>query len=263
MTQSSALPAQRFTLDTARAGDWLRHAEAAYRAAAYDEEPPADLQGPKPEGELPGIDSEWNPVDPGQEDEVFLLVRRAVDAGIISAPADADLDFEYVADDDGGYYCFLVRVCGGRLKLASTSYEMRKLGERDATGTAAALAILDEAVWSANSVLANLEKYAADHTGAPLTAGYATSLGLVLDAASRGERVSLRAEGGGLTEGTAAGPLGADGAEAGQGADVRQCFIGIQTWHRGSPALTGTWTAGFMAGAHLDGRLKIGPGSRE
>jgi hypothetical protein len=50
-----------------------------------------------------------------------------------------------------------------------------------------------------------------------------------------------------------------DGAAAGSDADVRECFIGIQSWHRGSPALTGMWPAGFMVDAHRAGRLEIDP----
>lgn len=135
-----------FTLDKARAGNWLRHAVAAHMAETEGAEPPADLEGPKPDGELPEISDTW---------------KRAVEAGIIGKPEDTDIDFEYVDDSDGGYYYFLIRVGRHRLKLASTAYEMRKLGERGATGTTAALAILDEAVWSANSVLAGLETYTA------------------------------------------------------------------------------------------------------
>jgi hypothetical protein len=145
-------PGARFTLDEARARTWLRHAVAACMADLDGDEPPADL-GPRPAGELPEIGSDWNPVSPGQEDEVYQLVRRAVDSGIIGKPAKGiDLDFEYVDDTDGGYYYFLVRL-SWKLKLATHAYEMRKLGEPDATGIEAALAILNEAVTSANSVL--------------------------------------------------------------------------------------------------------------
>ena len=68
------------------------------------------------------------------------------------------LDFEYVADDDGGYYRFIVRI-GIRVTLASHSEEMRKVGTPDTEGLAAAMGILREAVQSANGVLANLDEY--------------------------------------------------------------------------------------------------------
>src|SRR5215475_9096291 len=100
-----------FTLDKTSAETWLRYAAAEYRG---DDPPP----GPRPEGELPEFDEDWKPRDLGQENEVYLLVRRAVDAAIIRTPgAGWDLDFEYVADDDGGYYYFLVRPAGTCLKL--------------------------------------------------------------------------------------------------------------------------------------------------
>ena len=160
----AAIAGARFTLDEARARTWLRHAVAACMTDLYGDEPPADL-GPRPAGELPEIGNDWNPVSPGEEDEVFQLVRRAVDSNIIGKPAgDIDLDFEYVADSDGGYYYFLVRL-GWKLKLATHAYEMRKLGRPAATGIEAALAILDEAVTSANSVLDALDEKTAAQGG--------------------------------------------------------------------------------------------------
>jgi hypothetical protein len=165
--------AQRFTLNEDKARNWLRHAAAAYMAGACGDEPPPDLEGPRPEGELPEIDDCWNPVDPGNESVVYQLVRCAVDAGIIGKPAtppspggpgtgdpdDWDLDFEYSDDSDGGCYYFLIWL-SYRLKLATQAVEMRKLGERDAIGVAAALAILIEAVTSANATLEALDDYA-------------------------------------------------------------------------------------------------------
>lgn len=138
--------AARFTLDKDAAAKWLRQAVKQYGE-------------PDPGQDFPEIDNHWNPVEPDEETEVFQLVRRAVDQGIISKPdQDTDLDFEYVEDGDGGYYHFMVYI-GYRLKLAGHSYEMRKLGERDAIGVPAALAILEEAVTEANFVLNNLDEY--------------------------------------------------------------------------------------------------------
>lgn len=100
---------------------------------------------------------------------------------------------------------------------------------------------------------------AAGPGSAPLAADYAKALGLVLDAASRGERVSYQPEAGDLIEGDAAGPLTADGTEARSDADVRECFIGIQSWHRGEPALMGMWPVSVMVDAYQAGRLEIDP----
>ena len=92
-------------------------------------------------------------------------MEQAGEAGIIGKPEDCDVSFEYVDDSDGGYYFFLVRI-GYKLKLATHSYEMRKLAaERDAKGLPAALSILQEAVSSANSALSDLDEYVSSHRG--------------------------------------------------------------------------------------------------
>jgi hypothetical protein len=145
---------QRFTLDETKALEWLQRAVAAYKWDLFGE-------GDEPEGdeELPEIGEDWQSTDPGQENTIYHLVRLArEDSKIIARPDDSyDLDFEYVDDEDGGYYYFLVRV--GKLKLASFGYEMRKIDGRDEKGIAAALAILREAVSAANGVLGDLSEY--------------------------------------------------------------------------------------------------------
>jgi len=143
---------QRFTLDEAKAEAWVNRAVTQYETGETSGE------------DLPEIGKDWNPVEPDEEITVYSIVRAAVESGIISKPADIDLDFEYVEDGDGGYYHFVVYV-GWRVKLASHSYEMRKLGERDTTGVKAALAILDEAVREANWALDGLDEYVAARTG--------------------------------------------------------------------------------------------------
>jgi len=167
MTKTSTPPARRFTLDQGRALNWLRHAAAASMACDCGDEPPPGLEGPRPAGELPDIYDGWNPVAPGNESDVWHLVRCAVDAGIIGKPEtqdpdseDWDLDFAYSDDGDGGSYFFLIWV-GLQLKLATGAEEMRRLGQRDATGIDAALAILDEARTSANATLDALDGYTA------------------------------------------------------------------------------------------------------
>ena len=151
--------AERFTLDEAKAQEWLRRSVAVYEGggAPDDGEHLADF------GEI------WDPVGVGNEKDVYQLVRNAVYAGIIGRPDSYDIDFEYADDEDGGYYFFLVRVGDGlnQIKLASFAHEMRKLGERDAVGAAAALAILREAVSAANGVLRNLDEYVASRQDDP------------------------------------------------------------------------------------------------
>jgi hypothetical protein len=162
MAENRTQPARRFTLSEDQARNWLRHAAADYMANIYGEEPPADLEGPKPEGELPEIYDEWNPGAPGNESDVYQLGRGAVDAGIIGTPEGSalDLDSAYADDSDGGYYYFLVWL-NDRVSLATLAQEIRHLGERDATGVTAALAILVEAHRSANDALDALDEYAA------------------------------------------------------------------------------------------------------
>jgi hypothetical protein len=141
---------QRFTLDEDRAVEWLERAVSVYEGTAADDD---DAEN------LPQITGDWQAADPGNENDIFHLVRHAVDTGIIDRPGDNyDVDFEYVDDEDGGYYYFLVRI-GYQLKLASHAYEMRKIDGRDEAGVTAAIAILREAVRSANGVLGNLDEY--------------------------------------------------------------------------------------------------------
>ena len=148
----------RFTLDTDRAAEWLRHAVAAYTAAIDGEEPPADLM-PAPGIRLPGgIGREWDPTDADESTQVWQLVHLAAEGGIIHTPRNATVSFEFVADENCcGYYWFTVRV-GGRLALTSHAAKIELLTEHT-TGAAAALAVLEEAVRSANGVLDDLDGY--------------------------------------------------------------------------------------------------------
>jgi hypothetical protein len=168
---TSTLAAHRFTLDEGHALDWLHH---ACMAPMDSEEPRAGGGQPWPGSELPEIDDDWNPAGPGRESEAYQLVRGAVEAGVIRRPAappypgqpaespadDWDLDLEWSSNEDGAYYWFTIGA-GLHLQLVTSSEELRKLGERDARGAAAALAILREAVASANRALDALDKYVA------------------------------------------------------------------------------------------------------
>jgi len=161
MPQVDGDAARRFVLDEEKARAWLARAEAA---TAFDLS--GEGEDPAPGEDLPEIDDTWDPLSPGNEIDIYSLVRCAVDSGIISRPktgadqdgTDTDLEFEYIGDDDGGAYCFLVYL-GPDLKLASPSCEMRKLGEREARGASAAAAILHEAVASANTALSALDAH--------------------------------------------------------------------------------------------------------
>jgi hypothetical protein len=169
MSDVSMRPTRRFTLDEDRARSWLRHAVAAYLASCNGDQPPIVPDGSRLVGNLPEIDGDWDPRAPGNEVDVYNVVRDAVDAGIIGTPVDEtingraekwDLEFIYSDDSDGGCYYFMIRL-GLSLKLASLFEEMRRLGEREATGVAAAMAILTEAVTSANATLDAVDEFVA------------------------------------------------------------------------------------------------------
>lgn len=110
----------------------------------------------------PPITMTWQPRAVGEEDGTFLLVRAAQEAGALHGPPGVELDFEYVDDGDGGYYRYILRLADPRpLLLASPPEEMARLGEPDAIGLNAAMAILAEAVETANQLLTDLAAYVA------------------------------------------------------------------------------------------------------
>lgn len=161
-----ATAAQRFTLDEDKARAWLERAVAKYEYENGDGDEPEDSEE---NGELPDIGANWEAHEYEQENTVYLLVRLAGDRGIITAPAGMDLDFRYSDDSDGGFYCFHVGLAKDIFaELASYSEEMRKIGDRDATGLDAAMAVLREAVDKANYTLAELDKYVASRQSAPV-----------------------------------------------------------------------------------------------
>jgi len=157
--------AKRFTLDESAAKAWLQRAVAIHEAWVRSEDLPEDAEPRRDGASLPEIGDDWQPLACGNETDVYNVVRDAADGGIIGRPADHDLDFEYSEDDDGGSYRFIVYI-GTNLALATRSTGMSKLGDGDeARGVAAALAILDEAVASANWALTHLDEYVAQRTG--------------------------------------------------------------------------------------------------
>ena len=149
---------QRFSLDEAGAQEWLERAVAKYDYEWGN----ADAEPEPSDRKLPEIGSDWAPRDYDEASTVYLLVRLAVDQGVIAAPEGMDLDYRDSDDSDGGYYCFHVGL-GEHIytELASYSEEVRKLGAPDVKGTDAALSILREAVMKANHALDDLDKYVA------------------------------------------------------------------------------------------------------
>ena len=210
-------------------------------------------KGGRAEHERPGIQD-------GEVSEVHVALGnrpevpgRALESGETGGLADlADYLDEGVDEHDAGGAVGLP----GRARLAAAKLrEMPGQQGRRHHDRAAATTSPGVMIPRAGKVLTTTS----GPGSAPLTARYAKALGLVLDAASRGERVSYRPEGSDLIEGDATGPLTADGTEASSDADVRQCFIGIQSWHRGEHVLTGTWPVSVMVGAYQADRLEIDP----
>jgi len=113
-------------------------------------------------GERPPIGVAWHPREVGEEDTTFLLIRGAQEGDVLTAPPGVELDFEFIDDGDGGYYRYLLCIHEpAPLITASDAEEMRRLGERDATGIDAALAILREAVDAGNSTYRQLSTFVA------------------------------------------------------------------------------------------------------
>ncbi len=151
-----------FKLEEEPARTWLAHVIAAHTTRGTP---------PGTGAHRPPIGADWNPVEAGEEGAVYLLVRGAQEAGVLIAPPGAEIDFEYSDDSDGGCYRFVLAVSApAPLTLASYAQEMRKLGDRDATGAEAAMAILREAERAANQILRQLTEFIAA-TAAPSIPG--------------------------------------------------------------------------------------------
>lgn len=143
-----------FALDEDAARTWLMDLVVAHELAEALGEPSAA------DTEAPPIGMTWNPGDVGEEDTVHLLVHATQRAGLITKPSHALLDFEYIDDGDGGRYRWLLDLTVPTpLKLSSLSESLSLLGHAGATGIAAALAILREAVEAANLLLHQLSDY--------------------------------------------------------------------------------------------------------
>lgn len=119
--------------------------------------------GPAPDYESVALAPRWSPREVDQEPTVSDLVYAARTCGAITQPAGTEIDFEYQADTDGGMYQWSLYQDGHHgLRFGSAPEEYRRLGDRQARGTAGqAMAILLEAVRSANQVLRDLERYVA------------------------------------------------------------------------------------------------------
>jgi hypothetical protein len=140
-----------FALKEELAWEWIMRAIVSHEMS--------DIRDPIAR-DLPPIGMTWKPRDVGEEDATFLLIRNAQEAGVLTAPAHVELDFEFIDDGDGGYFRYLLHVDEpARLIVAAATEEMRHLGDRDAAGIDAALAILREAADAGNLLYEQLSTF--------------------------------------------------------------------------------------------------------
>lgn len=143
---------QRFALDEARAAEWLAGEIAQFErweSGASDD--PAELE----------ISSGYKPQDEQDGHDTQSIVYFARVNGFITGPGS--IEFDYCADDSEVGYVWLVYLDGpGTLKLSTTYTKIRYLGSGEARGGAEeALGVLSQAVFEANALLDDLDRYIA------------------------------------------------------------------------------------------------------
>lgn len=138
----------RFTLDVDKTREWLTR--------IIDTDTYPDLTGAAAELDLT---EDWSTETPGSEWTAERLIQAAMDDEIIGCPDEMEVYFDFDDREDGGYYRFLVDIgadVAALVRLATLGWEIGKLGNREAQGADAAMAVLSEAVESANGALDNL-----------------------------------------------------------------------------------------------------------
>ncbi|MER7877733.1 hypothetical protein ABTY63_30030 [Streptomyces solisilvae] len=145
----------RFTLHEEEAREWLTELLIAHEMGiGFGEKNPVGDVGSPP------IGMAWRPTDPGEEDGVFLLVRAAQTAHVLTAPDEMILDYEFIDDGDECLFRWLLDITlPAPLKLATLAEPLPTLEEPDASGVEAAMAILRAAAQTANLLLQQLSDY--------------------------------------------------------------------------------------------------------
>jgi len=145
-----------FTLNEEAARDWVTSLIVAYELADLDTGP--ELSGADP---MPNIGLAWRPREPGQEDAVADLVRRAQhQSGVLAAAESAEVAIMFVDDGDDWSYHFLLHVRSPvPVTLAFTPKEVCRIGDDSAIGLDAAIGILREATQTANALLEQLNAF--------------------------------------------------------------------------------------------------------
>src|SRR5260221_3283294 len=146
----------RFTLDTAKAEDWLA------RVIAYNETDDGETDASMPTG----LTAAWHaPNDADGDVDIADLITLATAAGIITVEGiDATLAYEFI---DGGRilddeFRYLVTISPGRpyeFILATPSATVNLVADNDARGAASAMSVLTGAVDAANDLLGRLQLF--------------------------------------------------------------------------------------------------------
>ena len=144
----------RFTLDEAQAAEWL-----ADEVAQFDRYNKGGTSNP---GELE-ISSTWQPQDSAHDTQSVLYFARA--NGYLTGPGTIEYDDR--TDEEEAGYCWLVYLDGpGSLKLSTYYQKIKWLGAGDVRGGAdEALGVLRQAVFEANALLDDLDRYIAAREG--------------------------------------------------------------------------------------------------
>lgn len=113
--------------------------------------------------------ADWDPTEFGSEDDIYNLVQQAQTDGVIAAPPGALIMYSYSHDGDGGGYIWLLDLrrepvepyrVADRLRLGSGWEEQRKIvTPYETVGRDAMRQILQEAVYVANTLLVDLERW--------------------------------------------------------------------------------------------------------
>lgn len=153
---------ERFAVKDDAARAWLRQVIAGTVAAN-----PAE----RTDYETPAIDPDWAPGRNFDDFDLPALVTAAARAGVLTGPAGATVEYETIRDDDGYGYRWLVYLdhpaARGEvvtLRLASAYHQLERIGDPDAEGLAAAMAILREAAAFGDALLADLDAVAVART---------------------------------------------------------------------------------------------------
>ncbi|WP_416968220.1 hypothetical protein [Streptomyces sp. 4F14] len=141
-----------FTLNEEKASDWLTDLVVSWEIAlAFDEDW---------DDNLPGIDPDWDPLELGEADTVYHLVRAAQHSGMITSTANALVTFEAIGDGHGGvFHWFLDLREPTPLRLATLAEAMDQLGDSGSYGVEAAMAVLRDAVGAANLLAQQLSDH--------------------------------------------------------------------------------------------------------